>query len=764
MASAPNSTTANISSGSSPSSWMHIGLHGHSVGTFSADSKGIFWQSANNSSGDDDVVLSRFVPAKALASPAQWTVYGRTAHVRIHNTVAVGADAAQRSFPRELRFDGFPSNAFDTLKSLLQTLFRVDLVRLPVSVCGASFGNVAIDTPVATDPGHQNLVFRRCVLEDVNEEGQEFEPRDGEELMSINLADVSQCVLPGNSRNELELQFLESDTAEAGTDQLVAIRFFIPPKKRKDEPDDSDDDDDQGETKEDAQLTPAQTLQQQILASARIKSTSGNVIAEFNEDMGTFLTPRGRYSIELYDSFLRMRGNKYDFKIKYDDIARLFLLPKPDDIHMAFVIALDRPIRQGQQRYQMLVWQTTKETSELEIHLDPQVLAKEYQDNLQPVMQGSLCNLIAKTFKVIADKKVFVPGNFANAVQQSCVKCAYKANEGHLYPLEKSFVFIHKPPLMIRFEEIESVEFQRYHNASVHQGSTTRNFDLCITLHPTMGGSSYLATDGVKEYVFSGIDRSDYPGLYNFLSGKKIRIKNLQDSSEGRKKNFMEAGTKTSIQDDLDEDNDDEDEEDDEDFAEDEDESDEDSEDEDDDDDDDMKDDDDSDLREHRKANKDKAGKKRPRDVEEDDEEDEDSDEEEEPKQKKKAKTSTKSSESTKKKKKDPNAPKRAMTAYIYFCAEMRPMLQQKNSSLSFAELAKLLGQKFKEISPQDKKKYEDMARADKERYEKEMKEYKLKNRDVTVGKSKPSASIKKASGMKKKQESDSDDSDDSDE
>ena len=189
----------------SSNSWLHIGLHGHSVGTFQCEAKGIIWQSANNSinnnnntsNSDDDLVLSRFIPAKALASPAQWSVYGRTAHLRVHNTVANSGDAAQRSFPRELRFDGFPSNAFDSLKALLQSLFRVELVRHPVSVCGASFGNVTIDAPVA---GHQNLVFRRCVLEDVNEEGQEFEAKDGEELMSVHLADVSQCVLPGNSR------------------------------------------------------------------------------------------------------------------------------------------------------------------------------------------------------------------------------------------------------------------------------------------------------------------------------------------------------------------------------------------------------------------------------------------------------------------------------------------------------------------------------------------------------------------------------------
>eukprot|EP00957_Ditylum_brightwellii_P160087 12186666-Ditylum_brightwellii.AAC.1 len=157
---------------------------------------------------------------------------------------------------------------------------------------------------------------------------------------------------------------------------------------------------------------------------ANIKNTTGSVIVEFDESRGTFLTPRGRYTIELYDSFLRMRGNKYDYKIKYDDISKLFLLPKPDDVHMAFVIALDKPIRQGQQRYQMLVMQTTKEQSEVSVNLDEETLQSEYGGDLQPMMYGALSNLVAKTFKVIAKKKVFIPGKFANANQQACVKCA----------------------------------------------------------------------------------------------------------------------------------------------------------------------------------------------------------------------------------------------------------------------------------------------------------------------------------------------------
>jgi structure-specific recognition protein 1 len=235
-------------------------------------------------------------------------------------------------------------------------------------------------------------------------------------------------------------------------------------------------------------------LQQKIMQTASIRKTTGDVIVSFNQDKGTFLTPRGRYGIELYDWFMRMRGMKYDYKVKYEDINRLFLLPKPDELHMAFVIALDKPIRQGQQRYQCLVLQASKDPDEVNVNLDEETLKNEYGGELQPVMRGALSNLVAKTFKVIAKKKVFIPGKFANANQQACVKCAVGANEGLLYPLEKQFVFIHKPPILIRFNEVDSVEFQRYAGG---QGST-RNFDLCVNLKPSVTGGTE------KAHTFSG--------------------------------------------------------------------------------------------------------------------------------------------------------------------------------------------------------------------------------------------------------------------
>ena len=53
-------------------------------------------------------------------------------------------------------------------------------------------------------------------------------------------------------------------------------------------------------------------------------------------------------------------------------------------------------------------------------------IEKEYNGDIQANMNGSFSNLVAKTFKVITKKKVFIPGKFANSNQQACVKCALR--------------------------------------------------------------------------------------------------------------------------------------------------------------------------------------------------------------------------------------------------------------------------------------------------------------------------------------------------
>ncbi|EOR00877.1 hypothetical protein E3P92_00317 [Wallemia ichthyophaga] len=74
--------------------------------------------------------------------------------------------------------------------------------------------------------------------------------------------------------------------------------------------------------------------------------------------------------------------------------------------------------------------------------------------------------------------------------------------------------------------------------------------------------------------------------------------------------------------------------------------------------------------------------------------------------------------------KKDENAPKRALSAYMYMSQEWRPRVKEENDKVSFGEIGRLLGAKWKEMGSEERKPYEDMAAADKARYEKEKKEY----------------------------------------
>ena len=78
-----------------------------------------------------------------------------------------------------------------------------------------------------------------------------------------------------------------------------------------------------------------------------------------------------------------------------------------------------------------------------------------------------------------------------------------------------------------------------------------------------------------------------------------------------------------------------------------------------------------------------------------------------------------------KKKAKDPNKPKRAMVAFMFFSIDRRPAMQKANPQMRIAEISKLLGETWRGMTAKDKAPYDKKAAADKALYEKEMADYK---------------------------------------
>lgn len=82
------------------------------------------------------------------------------------------------------------------------------------------------------------------------------------------------------------------------------------------------------------------------------------------------------------------------------------------------------------------------------------------------------------------------------------------------------------------------------------------------------------------------------------------------------------------------------------------------------------------------------------------------------------------------KKKKDPHAPKRSLSAYMFFANDMRDSVRAENPNATFGGIGKLLGEKWKAMTPADKEPYEAKANADKKRYEDEKAAYVASRQD----------------------------------
>lgn len=136
--------------------WKHIGLHGHSVGSFTMSEEGVQWRSAMYGQEETSAAV-RKIPKDAIKT-AFWTIFGKSGHIRIKTL------SASEKLHHEYRFDGFPVGDYDALKDELQNKIGIDLVKYNMSAAGAQYG--------ISKMSGRKLTFRHCVLEDADEEGE----------------------------------------------------------------------------------------------------------------------------------------------------------------------------------------------------------------------------------------------------------------------------------------------------------------------------------------------------------------------------------------------------------------------------------------------------------------------------------------------------------------------------------------------------------------------------------------------------------------
>jgi len=106
---------------------------------------------------------------------------------------------------------------------------------------------------------------------------------------------------------------------------------------------------------------------------------------------------------------------------------------------------------------------------------------------------------------------------------------------------------------------------------------------------------------------------------------------------------------------------------------------------------------------------------------------------------------------------KDPNAPKRALSAFFWFCNDERPRVRAGMADATIGEVAKELGRRWNACTVDQKSKYEALTAKDKARYGKEFNAYKAR------GKTAPAKPAPKVEESEDEEETDEDDDDDDD-
>ena len=78
------------------------------------------------------------------------------------------------------------------------------------------------------------------------------------------------------------------------------------------------------------------------------------------------------------------------------------------------------------------------------------------------------------------------------------------------------------------------------------------------------------------------------------------------------------------------------------------------------------------------------------------------------------------------KKFKDPDAPKKAMSGYMWYCKKRRVEgVQTENPDASFADIIRTLAKEWEQLNDTSRSEYLQLAEEDKDRYERQVEEYK---------------------------------------
>ncbi|CDR98932.1 hypothetical protein [Sporisorium scitamineum] len=431
------------------------------------------------------------IPADQMAS-FQWIRVARNYQLAITLNKDRDTPSSAQTNPRRTNFDGFVRDDFDRLSSHIRQYFSKPLETKEVSTRGWNWGQAKISNHDVQFLVRDKLAFELPLSHLANSNIAKTE-------VSMEFLNPEQQQ-PGANTGSSDANGTKSRRSKG--DQLVEMRLYVPGQASKD---DASDAGSAADADDNNQETAAEAFHEALKSKADIGQVAGDSIVVFKEVL--VLTPRGRYDIDVFNTFIRLRGKTYDYKILYSSMNKLFLLPKADEIHVMLVIGLDPPIRQGQTRYPYLVLQFPREEEmDAELNLDEQTIQEKYDGKLKKRYEEPTFRIVTNIFKVLSGQKVATPTDFESSSGQTSIKCNVKAADGNLYPLEKSLLWVSKQPVYVPYSEIHQAILSRVGGAV----ASSKTFDLRV------------ATKSGTDHTFQSISREELDRLKAWLADRKM--------------------------------------------------------------------------------------------------------------------------------------------------------------------------------------------------------------------------------------------------
>ena len=356
------------------------------------------------------------------------------------------------------------------------------------------------------------------------------------------------------NKNEVAIEITQEDQNSEFT--LSELRLFVPDKdlknkknKNSDENDNSskaEENKENGEEKENddensnsniidiGEKSRAEIIKDEIVRKAKIGSVS-NSIAHIQDIQ--MITPRGKFDLYFTKNYLKIHGPSFNYQILNKNITKIFLLPKIDKHNHIFVLQLKAYVTQGNTQYPYIIFQIlSDEDTSLTLNLgeSSQSDLKNKFENLDEnnILEGKSMDVIAQLFNALIGVGIIIPSQNFTFNTGPYIKCSYKVNEGVMYPLEKSLLFVHKPVLYILHKDIVKINFARLQESAGQQ----RTFDIIVKTFK-------------NSFKFSGVDKNEMMALKSYFEGKKIKISIVDENYNSVDLNTYTGRRRTRVDD-----------------------------------------------------------------------------------------------------------------------------------------------------------------------------------------------------------------------